>query len=182
VINGFDMEQNPIKAKKHIGYVPEGSPLHDELRTIDFLKYCAQVKGVKNIKSTIQNIAIKLQIQDKLYVKIATLSKGYKRRVSIAQALLSNPAILILDEPTDGLDPNQKQVIRDLINEIKAEKTIIIATHLLEEADEICNKIIIMDKSKIKLQSSMNEIRKQDKTLIQIFKSLTNNKNDEVNQ
>ena len=159
-INKMDIKNDPIKIKSIMGYVPEGSPLYEEMQVIDFLKFCGQIRSMKNdkIKSRIEFVSKELEIEPILYKKIETLSKGYKRRVGIAQAILHDPKILILDEPTDGLDPNQKQHIRELINKIKKNKAIIISTHILEEAEAMCNRILIMDKGIIIIDSTLNDL------------------------
>lgn len=139
-----DISGTPLEAKKLIGFLPEGSPLYPDMSVRSFLEYMAELRGFSGNekKQRLQEIARAANIADILSQKIETLSKGYLRRVGFAQSIISNPPILLLDEPTDGLDPNQKEHIRELITRMGRDKTIIISTHLLDEAETIANRII----------------------------------------
>lgn len=169
-INIADM---PQKAKEKIGFLSEGSPLYPDMSVKMFLKYMADLRNVDNngIKKAIELA----KIENVLNQKIETLSKGYLRRVGFAQSILSNPSILLLDEPTDGLDPNQKKHMRELIEKMGKNKTIIISTHLLEEAETICNRIVLINKGQIMADGTCQEILKQTKTksLEKAFAKLT---------
>lgn len=172
-ILGKNITLFPLFAKENIGFLPEGAPLYADLSVKRFLLYMAQIRELdKNAVTTAAQIA---NINDVLEQKIDTLSKGYQRRVGFAQSILSNPPILLLDEPTDGLDPNQKDYIRMLIKKMSADKTIIISTHLLEEAETVCNRIILIDNGAIKADADLPELLKKTncKTIAEAFRLLT---------
>ena len=154
-----DITENSLKSKENIGFLPEGAPLYPDFTVKTFLSYMAELRGLK--KSDVAEVARLSQIENVMNKKNETLSKGYQRRVGFAQSLLGNPKILLLDEPTDGLDPNQKEYVRNLISKMSKDKTIIISTHLLEEAETVCNRIILMDQGSIKANGTLREILKQ---------------------
>lgn len=172
-----DISVTPLEAKKLIGFLPEGSPLYPDMSVRSFLEYMAELRGFSGNekKQRLQEIARAANIADILSQKIETLSKGYLRRVGFAQSIISNPPILLLDEPTDGLDPNQKEHIRELITRMGRDKTIIISTHLLDEAETIANRIILMSKGQIKADGTLDSILFQNHaaTLSDAFKNLT---------
>ena len=146
VVCGADVVEAPIAAKRHIGYLPEGAPAYPDMTAAGVLRFIAYIRGFSG-KEAARRIAIaveRTQLGAVLAQPIETLSKGFKRRVGLAQALLHEPDVLILDEPTDGLDPNQKHEVRTLINALAPEKAIIISTHLLEEVDAVCTRAIII--------------------------------------
>lgn len=163
--------------QKHIGYVPENAPLYTEMTVRDFILFCGETRGLKSkLLNRLGQILKSCQIEDVIDERIENLSKGYKRRVSIAQALIHDPAFLILDEPTDGLDPNQKQQIRELLKEqAKENKTIVISTHILEEVEAICNKVVLIADGKIKFTGTVEEFKKITPSgkLDDVFHSLT---------
>ena len=172
-VQDINIAEKPLVAKEKIGFLPEGSPLYPDMSVKMFLKYMADLRSVG--KEDL-NKAIELaKIENVLHQKIETLSKGYLRRVGFAQSILSNPDILLLDEPTDGLDPNQKNHMRKLISKMGKEKTIIISTHLLDEAETICNRIVLINKGKIMADGTYTDILKQTKTksLEKAFAKLT---------
>ena len=172
-VMGKNIIENPLFAKENIGFLPEGSPLYPDISVKMFLHYMAELRGVdtKRVNEVIEIANIKEIINQ----KIETLSKGYQRRVGFAQSILNNPPLLLLDEPTDGLDPNQKDYIRKLIVSMAKDKTIIISTHLLEEAETICNRIILLDKGKIKADGVLSDILQKAGTdnLADAFRKLT---------
>lgn len=174
---GKNIAQYPLFAKENIGFLPEGAPLYADLSVQRFLLYMAQLRGLD--KKAVQNAAEIANITEVLRQKIETLSKGYQRRVGFAQSILSNPPILLLDEPTDGLDPNQKDYIRALIKKMAKNKTIIISTHLLDEAESICNRIILLDKGCIKADGTAEALLKQTQTrnIAAAFRKLTQKEN-----
>ncbi len=143
---GFDVETQPTAAKRKIGYLPEGAPSYPEMTARSFLEFIADTRALTGAhrQARLEEVFGLLHLQPVLEQTIDTLSKGYRRRVGLAQAILHDPEVLILDEPTDGLDPNQKHEVRQLINRMSASKTIIISTHLLEEVDAVCNRAIII--------------------------------------
>ena len=173
LIAGQDISVNPIQAKSKIGFLPEGAPIYPDMSVNMFLKYMSELRGgtKENLKQAIEMA----KIENVLNQKVETLSKGYLRRVGFAQSILSNPPILLLDEPTDGLDPNQKEHMRQLIYDMKENKTILISTHLLDEAEAICSRIIIINHGKMMIDGTCDEIFKktQTKSLDAAFKKLT---------
>jgi ABC-2 type transport system ATP-binding protein len=151
VICGHDILRQPIAAKKCIGYLPEGAPAYPDMTPADFLDFIAHIRGFSGdeAKRRISRIVEMIRISEVLHQPIETLSKGYKRRVGVAQALLHDPSVVILDEPTDGLDPNQKYEMRKIITALRPEKAIVISTHLLEEVEAVCSRAIIIAHGRI---------------------------------
>ena len=143
---GHDVEAAPLAAKACMGYLPEGAPSYGEMTVRAFLEFIANVRGLdgETRKRRMDDVVQRLALAGVLEQAIETLSKGFKRRVGLAQALIHDPQVLILDEPTDGLDPNQKYQVRTLINEMAKDKIIVISTHILEEVDAVCNRAIII--------------------------------------
>ncbi len=151
IVCGHDIGKEPIAAKRHIGYLPEGAPAYPDMNAADFLGFVAHIRGFggAEAKRRIARVVEMIKIGDILYQPIETLSKGFKRRVGVAQALLHDPNVLILDEPTDGLDPNQKYEMRNVIATMRQQKAIIISTHLLEEVEAVCSRAIIIAQGRI---------------------------------
>lgn len=150
-INGIDLKSNPLKAKEYIGYLPEGAPLYSDMIVSDFLSFIGKMRGLSNKKlsNRLEEMADQINLKEMWDRPVETLSKGFKRRVGIAQALIHDPDILILDEPTDGLDPNQKHEMRNLIKKISKNKAIVISTHILEEVEAVCSRAIIIASGKL---------------------------------
>jgi len=173
LIDGEDISKKPINAKNKIGFLPEGAPIYPDMTVKMFLKYMADIRGVS--KPRMEEVIKLANIENVISQKVETLSKGYLRRVGFAQSVLSDPKILILDEPTDGLDPNQKEHMQKLISQMGKNKTILISTHLLDEAEAIATRIIIIHKGQIKADGNLDKIMKQTKTksLAAAFKKLT---------
>lgn len=161
-ILGQDISAAPATAKKNIGFLPEGSPLYDDMSVNSFLSYLAELKSLP--ASSVTTVLELANIKNVAAQRIETLSKGYKRRVGFAVSLLGNPPILLLDEPTDGLDPNQKEHMLGLIGEMSKDKTILISTHLLDEAKTVANRILIMNKGRIKADGDLEAVLKQTRT------------------
>ncbi len=150
-IDGYDISKKPKKAKRQIGYMPEGVPLYSDLTVKEFVTYMAELKGVnkKDKKANVQKVIKDTGLEDVQNKLIRNLSRGYKQRVSMAGALVNNPKVIILDEPTVGLDPKQVTEIRALIKELGKEHTVILSSHILSEVSQICNRVIIINKGKI---------------------------------
>lgn len=173
LINNRDIDQDPIYTKSLIGYLPEGVPLYLDFSPYLYLDYVCQVRNIKNSKNAIKKVIDDLALNDVKDVPIETLSKGFKRRVGIAQALIHNPKLLILDEPTDGLDPLQKFEVRKLIKKLSKTKAIIISTHILDEVPEVCNKCLIINNGQKIFEGTPNQLkRKIGKTLDEKFRKL----------
>ncbi len=156
----FDVLEDPLDVKQRIGYLPEGAPMWPDMTSVAFLKFIARVRGFDGAEADdrIQTAIDKTQLAGVLEQPIDTLSKGYKRRVGLAQALLHDPEVLILDEPTDGLDPNQKHEVRELILGMAGEKAIIVSTHILEEVEAVCSRAVIIANGRIVADSTPEEL------------------------
>jgi ABC-2 type transport system ATP-binding protein len=143
---GHDVETAPLLAKSCMGYLPEGAPSYGEMSVREFLEFIADMRGLAGERRRLRfdDVIERLQLGSVLHQVIETLSKGFKRRLGVAQALIHDPQVLILDEPTDGLDPNQKHEVRQLINSMAKDKIIVISTHILEEVDAVCSRAIII--------------------------------------
>lgn len=150
-ICGHDVEAEPLAAKERLGYLPEGAPSYGEMRVRRFLEFIADLRRLEGARrrQRLDYVIGRLQLASVLEQSIDTLSKGFRRRVGLAQAIIHDPPVLILDEPTDGLDPNQKFEVRALINEMARDKIIVISTHILEEVDAVCNRAIIIARGRI---------------------------------
>ncbi len=175
---GNDVAENPIEIKEKIGYVPEGAPLYGEMTVINFLKFIADVRKIpKNkVDNAIHNAIKKLGLELVLYQQVETLSKGYKRRVGLSQAIIHDPDVLILDEPTDGLDPNQKHEVRKLIKEMASTKAIIISTHILEEVDAVCTRAMIIANGRMVVDKTPKDLllgAPKGASLDDVFRTLT---------
>ncbi|MFN8944424.1 MAG: ABC transporter ATP-binding protein [Pseudobdellovibrionaceae bacterium] len=170
-IAGFDVFENPIEVKKRIGYLPENPPVYGDMTVQDYLKYVAQLKKVsKNkIPAHVQMAIEKTNLQSVAKKLIQNLSKGFKQRVGIAQALVSDPEILILDEPTVGLDPKQVAEVRNLIQQLKGQHTIILSTHILSEVEATCQKVIIINKGEIVAQDLIQNLGQASKSQSKLF-------------
>lgn len=159
-ICGFDIEEHPLEAKRAIGYLPEGAPCYGEMTPRSFLDFIASIRGLtgSHRRQRLDDVIERLQLNGVLDQSIETLSKGFKRRIGLAQAILHDPQVLILDEPTDGLDPNQKHQVRSLINAMAKDKVIIISTHILEEVHAVCNRAIIIAGGKLLADATPAEL------------------------
>lgn len=157
---GYDVLQDPIAVKANLGYLPEGAPAYADMTPDSFLRFIADIRGLSGVekRKAVDSAAERARITHVMYQPIETLSKGYKRRVGLAQAILHNPPVLILDEPTDGLDPNQKHEVRMLINEMSDDKAIIISTHILEEVHALCNRNVVIANGKVKFNGTPQEL------------------------
>lgn len=173
-IAGHDILKEPLEARRHLGYLPEHVPLYDEQRVTEYLKFRARLKGVsgKAIWQTVGRVTELCGLDHMKRKMIRTLSKGYRQRVGLADALLGSPDLLILDEPTNGLDPNQIRQIRELVKNLAEDHTIILSTHILSEVEMICNKVVIIDQGTVKAsdtpQALTENLRSAGKISIQI--------------
>ena len=159
-VDGFDVLRDPIEVKRRVGYLPEGAPLWPDMTAASFLEFIAGVRGLRGADraARIADVVQKTQIGTVTHQTLETLSKGFKRRVGLAQALLHDPDILILDEPTDGLDPNQKHEVRELISAMSENKAIVISTHILEEVEAVCTRAIIIANGRIVADATPDEL------------------------
>jgi ABC-2 type transport system ATP-binding protein len=177
-IRGYDILQNPIEVRRTIGYLAENVPAYNEMTVGSFLNFVCdarQIKG-KERKQALDRIVPMCSIESVYHQTIETLSKGYKRRVGLAQALIHDPDVLILDEPTDGLDPNQKHEVRKLINKMAKDKCIIISTHILEEVEAVCSRTIIIAKGRILVDSTPGQLKEKYQCgLDAVFRRITRN-------
>ncbi len=164
-VAGFDVQAQPLLAKRALGYLPEGAPSYGEMTVREFLDFIASVRGLAGDagERRIDEVIARLHLERVLEQPIDTLSKGFKRRVGLAGAILHDPKVLILDEPTDGLDPNQKQEVRSLINSMARDKTIIISTHLLEEVHAVCTRAIIIAGGRILADATPAELESRSR-------------------
>lgn len=178
-VNGVNVAEDNVIIRKSIGYLPENNPLYYDMYTKEYLKYVAGIfKLGKNSKRMADNVIEETGLLPEVHKKIGALSKGFKQRVGLAQAIIHNPSILILDEPTSGLDPNQIIEIRDLISRLGKEKTVLLSTHLMQEVEAICNKIVIIDKGRIvadgNAQTIITQVDDKTQTIIVEFNSQVN--------
>ncbi len=165
-ICGFDISAAPKEAKSRLGYVPEGAPAYGDMTPAGFLSFVAEIRGYdgEDLRSRVSAAIGKAGLGSVVDQRIETLSKGYKRRVGIAQAILHDPAVLIMDEPTDGLDPNQKHHVRELIREMAPHKAIIVSTHILEEVEAVCTRAVVIDKGRIVADGTAEELLRRAPT------------------
>ena len=164
-VDGYDITRNPIEAKALIGYLPEGAPSYGDMTTIEFLNFIAEIRGFRGEQKTlrVQHVIKEVVLESVAQQTIETLSKGFKRRVGLAQAIMHDPKVLILDEPTDGLDPNQKHHVRELIKNLAKDKIVIISTHILEEVTAVCSRAIIIADGKIVADGTPSKLESQSK-------------------
>ena len=157
---GHDVAKDPVGAKSQIGYLPEGAPAYSDMTPRSFFEFIAEIRGYSKAEgeSRIADVVRRVHLEEVVDQPIETLSKGFKRRVGLAQALLHDPEVLILDEPTDGLDPNQKHEVRTLIQEMGRDKAIVLSTHILEEVEAVCTRAIIIDRGRVVFDGTPEEL------------------------
>lgn len=176
-ICGHDIITAPVAAKRCMGYLPENAPSYHTMTVTDFLTFIAKVRGYmgKELRDKVENAIVKSRLESVRNQTIETLSKGYRQRTCFAQAILHDPQVLIMDEPTDGLDPNQKFVVRQMIKEMAADKAIIISTHILEEVDAVCTRAIIISDGRVVANGTPDELRAKGPQgrLDVVFRNLT---------
>jgi ABC-2 type transport system ATP-binding protein len=177
-VDGIDVRKDPVAVKRKLGYLPESAPAYPEMTVAEFLGFIAEIRGFREpkvLKAQVDRAIALTQLGSVRTQTIETLSKGYKQRVGFAQALLHDPPVLILDEPTDGLDPNQKNEVRTLIRSMAVEKAVILSTHILEEVEAICTRVVIISEGKIVADETPAALlaRKPGARMDEIFRSLT---------
>ena len=188
LICGINVAENPEEARRHLGYLPEGAPAYGEMPVSSFLAFCAAVRGLSGeaAAKAIDRAVGRTELRGVLEQPIETMSKGFKRRVGLAQAILHEPPVLILDEPTDGLDPNQKHQVRELIRDMATDRAIVISTHILEEVDAVCTRAIIIDRGEIVADGTATELRKLGpagaRSLDDAFRTITAGRNAQVEE
>jgi len=175
-VAGYDIAIDPVEVRRRVGYVAENAPAYDEMTVESFLKFVCETRGItgNDRRAAIDNVAQSCALASVMHQPIGTLSKGFRRRVGLAQALAHDPPVLLLDEPTDGLDPNQKHDVRELIKTLAATKCVVVSTHILEEVDAICNRIIIIDRGRLLVDMTPEELRERERgSLDEIFRTVT---------
>jgi len=176
-IVGHDVQTDGVAARRVLGFLPEGAPTYNEMSVTGFLRFCARIRGYSGSELTDRvTYAIGLTRLESVRLQpVETLSKGFKRRVGLAQALLHDPPVLVLDEPTDGLDPNQKHEVRDLINRMRPAQEIVISTHILEEVDAVCTRAIVISAGRVVVDATPTELGAMHPSgkLEDVFRQLT---------
>ena len=174
-VSDYDVAQEPMPARRTIGYLPEHNPLYLDMYVSEFLLFSGKLYGMKSaeLRTRVDEVIALCGLEAEKRKKIGQLSKGYRQRVGLAQSFLHNPSVLILDEPTTGLDPNQIQEIRDVIRNAGKDKTVLFSTHIMQEVEALCDRVIIINKGKVVSDSSLDELRKTGDSLEEIFRSLT---------
>ena len=163
-INGVDIKNDPKKAQKDIGYLSENLPIYPEMFVADYLDYVCKIKGIEvnKVASEIKRVIRATDIESKILSPISTLSRGYKQRVGIAQAILGKPKLLILDEPTNGLDPKQTNLVRELIRDLSKNATVILSTHIMQEVDALCSRALIVRDGELVVDAELDELKKSN--------------------
>lgn len=159
-VAGYDVEEEAIEVKKRVGYLPEHNSLYTDMYVKEFLTFIAGIYKVKDVKSRVDEMIRWVRLEDEQHKKIDELSKGYRQRVGLAAAMIHDPEVLILDEPTTGLDPNQLSEIRSLIMEIGREKTVLLSTHIMQEVEAMCSRVLIINKGRIIADKATKELKK----------------------
>ena len=174
-ICGADVVADPVAAKRSLGFLPEGAPTYPEMTVSGFLGFTGRIRGFRgsDLHDRVAHAMQLTQLEGVRLQPIETLSKGFKRRVGLAQALLHDPPVLVLDEPTDGLDPNQKHEVRELIRRMAPEKAIVISTHILEEVGAVCTRAIIIARGRVVVDAPPTVLEEQGRSLEDVFRSLT---------
>jgi ABC-2 type transport system ATP-binding protein len=162
-VAGHDVLTNPVAAKAALGYLPEGAPAYPDMTPLGFLRFIGEIRGLSGttLEQRIAEVVRRVHLEGVLRQPIETLSKGFKRRVGLAQAILHDPQVLVMDEPTDGLDPNQKHEVRTLIREMGRSKAIVLSTHILEEVEAVCTRAIIITKGRVVFDGKPDELEAQ---------------------
>ena len=172
-IAGHDVAAHPTEAKRHLGYSPEGAPAYGEMTVREFLRFAADLRGLDAPAERVRATLDLCRLTDVAAQNIDTLSKGYRMRVGFAQAVIHDPAALILDEPTDGLDPNQKHEVRRILKDMASRKAVIVSTHILEEVGELCTRVIVIAKGELRCDEPRDRFLARGTDLNQVFRTLT---------
>ena len=174
-ICGDDVVDKPVAAKRHLGFLPEGAPTYPEMTVTGFLSFCGRARGFRGgtLHDRVAHAMALTQLEGVRLQPVETLSKGFKRRVGLAAALLHDPPVLVLDEPTDGLDPNQKHEVRNLIRAMAPEKAIVISTHILEEVAAVCTRAIVIAKGRVVADATPAELAARGPSMDAVFRDLT---------
>lgn len=175
-LGGFDTQQQSLEMRRILGYLPENTPLYTDMYVREFLSFVASTYQLDSAAIKVREVIDRVGLGEEQHKKIAMLSKGYKQRVGLAQAIIHDPKILILDEPTTGLDPNQLTGIRELIKKLGKDKTVILSTHIMQEVEALCDQVVIINKGRIVADSLLSELKTKHETdsLEEIFRILTN--------
>ena len=168
----FDTLEEEIESKKRIGYLPENNPLYKQMYVKEYLNFVSSIYKIENKIKRIEQMIQEVGLQSQQHKMIGKLSKGYQQRVGLAAALLHNPEVLILDEPTTGLDPNQLEEIRNLIKEVGKDKSVLLSTHIIQEVDKMCNRVIIINKGQIVSDKLISDYKKEKLDIESHFQSL----------
>ena len=166
LVNGFDVSQNPMDVKKSVGYLPEHNPLYLDMYVREYLVFCAAVHGIS--KKRVQEVIDEVGLTPESHKKMVQLSKGYRQRCGLAAALLHDPDVLILDEPTTGLDPNQLVEIRTLIRKIGKTKTVLLSTHIMQEVEAVCDRVLIINKGQIVTDKKISELKAGNEQTLEV--------------
>jgi ABC-2 type transport system ATP-binding protein len=174
-ICGDDVVDKPVAAKRHLGFLPEGAPTYPEMTVTGFLQFCGRARGFhrSELQDRVAHAMALTQLEGVRLQPVETLSKGFKRRVGLAAALLHDPAVLVLDEPTDGLDPNQKHDVRNLILAMAPTKAIVISTHILEEVGAVCSRAVVIARGRVVADETPAELAARGPSMDAVFRSLT---------
>lgn len=174
-VNNLSILDNPVEAQRNIGYMPERTPLYDEMTVEAFLRFAAELRGFqgRDREDRVNHALKQCFLEPVRHQVIETLSKGYRQRTCLAQAIIHDPSVLLLDEPTEGLDPNQKKVVRDMIIDMGKTKVIMISTHVLEEVEAICSRVIIISRGRIVADNPPAELTRDGAKLEDVFRRIT---------
>lgn len=170
---GFDVLDKPMEVRKRVGYLPEANPLYYDMYVREYLELSAGIHKLDRVQERIEEMIVLTGLTKEAHKKIGMLSKGYKQRVGLAQAMLHNPDVLILDEPTSGLDPNQIVEIRDLILRIGKEKTVLLSTHIMQEVEAMCSRVIIISNGNVVANDALGKLQQGAQSLEDVFRTLT---------
>jgi len=173
IVAGFDVSAHPIEAKTHLGYSPEGAPAYGEMTVREFLRFAADLRNLPNPSERVKKTLELCRLNEVAHQTVDTLSKGYRMRLGFAQAVIHDPEVLILDEPTDGLDPNQKFEVRRILKEMASRKAVIVSTHILEEIDELCTRVIVIAHGEVRCDESKEKFLQRGADLNEVFRKLT---------